>query len=442
MKRNLKIVLLTLLAALLAGCAEKKVDELYKLPQQSVEYQQLQNKVDEIIADGAEYAAPTGGNNRQLVQFVDINGDGADEVFAFFSQTNDAKPLKIFVFTQKGESYENLAMIEGEGTSIESITYNDLDGDGIMEIIVGWKISAELQTLSVYSMIDFKPVSMVTENFSQYLCQDLAGNGRDDLIILNYNSSEGKGEVRMLTFPAAAEPEIYTSAISKGITAVGTLDSSYLRNDYPAVFLQSTYEHNEVIFDIFAFVDGQLRNVTAGENGISQKTLTTYPALISSAVRPVDINHDGTLELPNPSILRGTEELASPFYIIRWYSYDENGQEELVETTYHNYADGWYIAIPDEWVDRLSLRRIDVVTGERGIAFSVKQPGASTAMDFMTIYFLTGDNKADRAEVDGRKSLYVGATAIYAVEITGEIPDGLSESDIESRFGLITAAWD
>lgn len=40
-------------------------EELYSLPQLPQEYVELQNIIDEVLASGAEYAAPMAGSNRQ-----------------------------------------------------------------------------------------------------------------------------------------------------------------------------------------------------------------------------------------------------------------------------------------------------------------------------------------------------------------------------------------
>lgn len=442
MKKIFAIIILVLLVAVLSGCSDKKVDELYKLPQQSEDYLQLQNKIDEIIAGGAEYAAPTAGNKRQVVQFVDIDGDGIDEVLVFFLMKSEAKPLKIYIFSQQGDIYETAAVIEGEGTSIDSVTYSDLDGDGVLEIIAGWKISSELQTLSVYSMIELQQESIMTGNYSQYLCEDLTGSGLDDLMILGFDSSESKGKVSLLTFTAPGHSEIYSAETSQGITAIDTVDFDFLRNGYSALLVQGAYDQDKVITDIFAFVDGKFSNITADENGISKKTLTTYPTSSSTAIRPMDINGDGVLEVPAPFMLQGADELASTFYVIRWYNYDEGGNEELAMTTYHNYSDGWYLDIPDDWVDRLALKRIDDVTGERGIVFTLKDTESGEAVDFMTIYTLTGDNKEDRADINGRIVLYSNSEIIYSAEILSDISGSLSESEITQHFAVITTAWD
>ena len=147
LRRTLVLLALVWMLAVLSGCSMPKLifnpEELYSLPELPVKYTELNNQINEILADGAEYAAPTLGTNIQPVQLVDLDGDGREEAVAFFRKAEDERPLKIYVFTTVQDSYEQAALIEGTGTAISSIAYEDLDSDGWMELVIGWKAAAE-----------------------------------------------------------------------------------------------------------------------------------------------------------------------------------------------------------------------------------------------------------------------------------------------------------
>lgn len=83
-KKLLGLPLILCLCFLLTGCLfNSRVEDLYCLPQLPEEYTELKNKIDDILSDGAEYAAPLSGSNVQPVQLVDLDGDGTEEAVAF-----------------------------------------------------------------------------------------------------------------------------------------------------------------------------------------------------------------------------------------------------------------------------------------------------------------------------------------------------------------------
>ena len=146
MRRKIRALAAALLLSVtLSGCGGFHIvfnpEELYALPELPAKYTELNAQLNAILEDGAEYAAPASGTNIQPVQLMDLNGDGQQEALAFFRKTEDEKPLKIYIFSARGDSYEQSAVIEGSGASVYSVVYSDLDGDGRTELIVGWRAS-------------------------------------------------------------------------------------------------------------------------------------------------------------------------------------------------------------------------------------------------------------------------------------------------------------
>ncbi len=134
--------LLLLLSASGCGFSFSPTD-LYSLPQLPEEYTELNSSLNQLLESGAEYAAPVSGSNIQPVQLEDLDGDGEEEALAFFRNSADEKPLKIYIFTAGKQGYEQAAVIEGTGTSIYSIAYEDLDQDGRKELLVGWRVNTD-----------------------------------------------------------------------------------------------------------------------------------------------------------------------------------------------------------------------------------------------------------------------------------------------------------
>ena len=167
-----------LLPAVLTGCAfNASAEEMYTLPQLPGEYMELQTQIDAILAGGAEYAAPTSGTNIQAVQMVDLDGDGVEEAVAFFRNSADQQPLKIHIFRTVGDTYEESTRIESSGTSIYSVQYIDMDGDGVREILVGWRVSPEILAVGVYDVSASQAEPLMFSLSTRYEVLDFDGDG-------------------------------------------------------------------------------------------------------------------------------------------------------------------------------------------------------------------------------------------------------------------------
>ena len=111
MNRPVKFIALALLMAmLLGGCAMRTVEDMYRVPRRSEDYNNLQSAIDSAMT-GLEYAAPVSGENQQTVQMADLDGDGMQE-YLLFARGKSEKPMHILIFRRNGQSYQLMERIE------------------------------------------------------------------------------------------------------------------------------------------------------------------------------------------------------------------------------------------------------------------------------------------------------------------------------------------
>ena len=445
MKRMLKKIILTvcLLGAclVLSGCVIKTAaEELYSLPQLPAEYTELQQILQQLLEDGAEYAAPVSGTNTQPVQMVDLNGDGQDEALAFFRKSSDEKPLKIYIFSRNGQSYQQTAVIESSGTSIYSIAYSDLNQDGRMELIVGWKVSTELQALSVYALGGSEPVELMRTPYVKYTLADLDQDQKQEIVVFRADG-EGSGIAEYYRWQDGAlniGSSTFISMTMAELSNQGRVKSGTLTDHTPALFVTGVSDSSVAITDILAIRSGELTNISlsnvTGMSGVVARYLSLYPR---------DINDDGVTEIPMPVRIpsRDSDGESSGSNRIDWYQYTKDGTGEKVLSTYHDMDDGWYLVLPDAWKGKLFITWSQSGMDEIAVTFAM-QGDSGKVEDFLRIYTITGDSPEYKIR-GNRFLLSRQAETVFAAEILGgqEQAGGLTKDDLRSSFNLITTEW-
>ena len=95
MKKTILIIISILIMLILGGCVTSP-EELLSVPKAPSAYLEIQNSLDKILKQNAQYMAPVSGNNRNSVQFIDLDNDGIDEVLSCFLVKNGDGGYNIF----------------------------------------------------------------------------------------------------------------------------------------------------------------------------------------------------------------------------------------------------------------------------------------------------------------------------------------------------------
>ena len=442
MKKWIKLMLAAVIvisaAALLCGCVSSSADDLYALPQLSDDYIQLQSLINAILESGAEYSAPSAGSYRQPIQQEDIDGDGEKEAIVFFNFLGSDRPLRIYIFRMNDGVYEEAAVIEGEGTGIESISYLDMDGDGTLEIAVGWQLASDINMLSIYSLRSYQVSQVVNTDYTEYTVCNLDGQFNASVLVLRVSSAELSGEAKIYSMDRDTEVIMSSCRLTSGIEALLRVRNTQLADGKGAVSIESSYSGSGIVTDLLAVRNGELKNITLDEStGVSTQTVRAY------SVYSRDINEDGVLDVPVLISLPTQSDNVS-YYIIEWYSYYSTGAMVKICTTYNNTSDNWYLELPEDWIGNITVRRESNNSGERAIIFSRTDSLGNTMGDFLAIYALTGDNRAERATYANRFVLLAKEDTIYAAAILmGQQEVGLeiSQNLIRENFHIIYSEW-
>jgi len=416
----------------LSGCL-KSTEELYRLPQQTSLYQNLQAEIAAVLNAGAEYSAPVAGQNRQPIQLADLDGDNEDEAIVFL-KTDEATPLKAYIFERIEGQYKLNTIIEGNGTSFQSVEYAQLDGVGGLELLIGWQVSNQVtKAITAYSMRADGMIELLSANYSEYKTVDLNTDGLTDVMVLRFSAEDQSGVAELYSYRGGQMERAPEADMSTGVSSIKRIITGYMDANVPAVFVASLYADNFIVTDVFALKDGTFQNVAVKDETGKASTVRNY------YVYATDIDNDGLIELPNPVALKQyNAEATDNYWSIEWYNLTLTGERVLKKTTYHNYTGGWYMDLPEQW-ENLVVYRGNPVGSVRGYVFA-SWDGQGQAKVMFTLYAFTGYHRNNLAAQDGRFILAQKGDVTYAAKIeTANI--NLTMEGLKALFHFIQMDW-
>ena len=434
MKRIFTILILICILMGFSGCVFKTVDEMYRLPKRSEEYNALQQVIDSAMGE-MSYCAPVSGQQRQTVQMADLNGDGTQE-YILFAKGNSEQPLQILIFGQNGQTYRHIDTIQCSGSVFDRVEYVQMDNRPGLEIVVGRQLSDQvLRSVSVYSFTNGAAEQLFTANYHRFLGVNLDGDANMELMILRPGlTSVDRGVVELYSIFQGQVLRSREVNMSEPIDKMKRILVGKLHGDIPAVYVASAIGESALITDVYALIDGEFTNVTfSNESGTSVKTLRNY------YIYADDIDEDGITELPHLVDMRRLDQshISNDQYIIRWYSMTTDGGEVDKICTYHDYIGGWYL----ELENGLAPYVFAVQQGNQCI-FYLWDENYKTYLELMTIYTYTGQSRQTQGSSNGNFILVETDSSVYAASVTEEaLSYGISKQSLPGDFHLIRQDW-
>ena len=406
--KKMKHILAALMSVLLfCGCQMRTVNEMYAPPKRSDDYYSLQTVINASMT-GMEYSAPVSGDNQQVVQTADLNGDEVPECL-LFARGGDNMPLHILIFSMVNKEYVHSHTIDLPGHSFDKVEYAPIDDHPGMEIVVGTQVSDQLsRSVSVFSLATGEPQYLITEDYINFLTVDLNTNGKHELfVILAGPSNLDRGIAELFSVRNSVVERSNELNLSETADNLKRILVGQLQDGNPAVYVASAVDEDTLITDVFTMVDSTFTNVSlSSESGTSVKTMRNY------YIYADDIDGDEIVELPSLMDMRSVDKSWYGYdqKLIRWYSMTAQGEEIDKMYTYHNFNCGWYIQVDNELADQISVVDLGTVWD-----FYIWDEGLPIKV--MSIHAFTGQNREAQSNADGRFVLYKTESTIYAASL-------------------------
>lgn len=438
-KRALALSLSMLLCISVSGCnfSSTKVDDMLNPPKPSGELYSIQTALEKYVGGSVDLKYPRSGEYRSAFVLQDLDGDGIDEAFAFYSTKNDDNTILMHInmINYIDDKWTSSSDIQMQASGVDCIKFNDLDGDGIKEVAVGWNKYGKLDhELNVFSMNNGKLVQRMQENYSAFTLCDINNDSTTEIITVYLNTVEESSMAKtfvldkngvtdrgscMLDGTVSSYNEPVVSKLSTGQTAI-YIDAA---KGTAGMITEIIYWKNEGITDPFY-------DAITNQNITTQRTSTTVST---------DFNSDGVLDIPFmdalPSVASTSD--SDKVYMTYWQEFDGNNFSNIAVTVM-NYIDGYYLEIPLDWVKNFTvIRKLD---SKQRIFYRWNHKTSSACEELLRIQVFTiSDWENTKANYDNFFEVAHDQTNVYVMKIGDSSILTLDQQTIKNGFHLLNA---
>lgn len=440
MKYLKRIVAAVVCASLLCGCTMlSSADDLLQAPRASKNYLLLQKKLDSL-GEKLSPVSPQSGQYRNTVTFEDLDGDGVEEAIATMRQGASGQ-ISVYIFQFVEDTYEQIGCITGQASAIGSLSFPQF-GETEQGMIITWVLSnGTVEGMTVCGLKQGEMKKLAEIEYTDYITGDLDGDQEDEIFALNYGAS-GRKTARLYDYQGDKMALVAQADATQDVQATANITIGNLSDGKQAVFVDNKFEtDNGMQTDIYA-VSGSGKK----DNPITIENLALMPGV--STYRPValyysdDVDSDGCVEIPQPTPLPGytKSDQQDTLWMIDWFRYNvKTGEDpERACTTYHALSEGWCLIFPKGWRGNVTAK----TTGDSDVSQTIFRD-AKTKEVLVTFYAFGGSDREQAAETGGLTQLGKSSSRYYAMKVEQHSKSdyAVSESQLEKNFVIIQSDW-
>ncbi len=317
MKKFIAVIALLVLVLTCSGCSLNlfSVDSLITPPEQSGKNGQVQKAFNSLMKDTkVQLKTPVYGEYQTSFVLLDINNDGVEEAFVFYTDSSSAEGSVRMAFMEcVDDDWFISSDIKGAGNGVYDVEFVDLNRDGYSEVLVSWSLldSKTTRIVSVFEIADGGNHKLVLNSLGNEYCNaktvlDFNNDGADDLLLIYLDDTGAvqKSFLRMFTLNANNQMIKYgETVLDSAIASISTIQSDIatIGGQQTVRLFVDCAKNDRTIFTEGVYWDSRLLVPTR---------LFTEPSvtnLRNSLLTCKDIDNDGLLEIPTTTKLYGDE---------------------------------------------------------------------------------------------------------------------------------------
>ncbi len=432
-KKIISLALAAVFVMALSGCTplDNSVENMLIPPKLEGDLRPIEEALENSAGDDITMRYPSSGEFRSAIILKDLNNDSKSEAVALYSTTVDSTvTMHINIIAEKDDQWKSLGDMSLVGNGIERVTFSDLDGDGGLEVIVGFNVYGTVdKKVGVYSIKGQIIVQRALEQYTNFTCVDMTKDGVKDLTLVYLNSTEKSAHAKVFSLAGGSLSEVGKVALDGGITSYLEPVFSTLSNGTPALYIDAV-KGSGMLTEVLWFESGSLKTIY---NESAPQANLTYR---ENAVKSRDYNGDGVIDIPRSEILISTVSLADSdkIYYTNWSDFDGHSFTTL-SSSFVNIPDGYSLTVPAQWKDQIFVIRRN--EQRMRIIYSYDPNKKLSGKELFRIMVVTETDYIENNYVEqGYFVLTTGNGLVYLARVAEKNSLEITDKTVEAMFEL------
>lgn len=343
------------LICLVSGCQAVSPSQMMKPPAIEDTQAELMRVVKESIPQGAQLTMPVLTEQKDVLFSVNLDQDGQNEIVAFYERkatsSYEGASNGMIVMKKTGDAWKKVSEHEGKGDELERVIFQDMTGDGLPEIAVGWSNGEGMnKELTVFTPQEQKITLLWQHSYTAMGIGEITGDSLADVAIVLHDRENMTAEGKVFAYQQNQMKETDTLSLDGSVNGFSQVLIGKATPDQQGLFIDAQTGAHSAVTDLFVRKNGKLVNVLVDADGQT----TAFKAY---ALDCKDVNSDGIIEIGFLTQPLGSEDLAMSEipWISTWNQWKPNNEWQVVQENYTNYLLGIDFTIPQKWLNHYTV---------------------------------------------------------------------------------------
>ena len=403
LKRFVSLTLvISLVCVLFSACSFspfKSTDYLMKPPVFSNTDEDLLTAFTLAAGESTVYCTPLGGDYKSAVIVEDVDGDRIEEALVFYRLKSGQGTVRLNLLERIDGEWKSVSDFSGSGTAVDSVSFIDIEGDGVKEIFTGWRVgSSTAKALSVYRRNSDRHSyqEIMNEAYSAMSWGDADSDGETEILLVNQTSTVTgtQNSANLFKYSGGKMNLTGSAKLDGNVSSYVSVKNEKIDEQSPLRFYIDALKGEMLMITELVYWNAQTSELV--NPFVDEVTLTNTATLRFEPIPSMDIDNDGAIDIPVQTALseppQGSDLLvSSSFYQTEWKKIASDGVNLItVENSLISTTGGFILRLDKDSFERIN---VDAQNDKCWIFRSIDEGGGYT--DLFSLLIIDTESWSD-----------------------------------------------